>query len=125
MVRTAVLLADRWGVSKAIVGVVLLAVLTSLPNAFTAIRLALAGRGEATVSDTMGSNTINLLGGLLIPALFIGVAGKSGLAKLDATWLAGMTALVLLLLARGIGRRGAALLVVVYGVFVAVQLLYD
>lgn len=126
MVQSAVALADRWHVSKAIVGILVLAVLTSLPNAFTAIRLGLAGRGAALVSETLGSNSINLVGGILIPALVVGLAGRSGLVDFSFTWLLGMTGVALLLLApsSGIGRRGGVLLVALYAVFVAVQLVY-
>jgi len=51
--------------------------LTSIPNAQTAIRLGMLGRGEALVSETFASNTINLLGGVLLPALFVAVALRS------------------------------------------------
>jgi cation:H+ antiporter len=126
MVQSAVALADSWHVSKAIVGLLVLAVLTSLPNAFTAIRLGLAGRGAALVSETLGSNSINLVGGILFPALVVGLAGRSGLVDFNFDWLIGMTCVALLLLSRntGIGRRGGALLVALYAVFVAVQLVY-
>ena len=126
MVQSAVALADHWHVSKAIVGLLILAVLTSLPNAFTAIRLGLAGRGEAVVSETLGSNSINLVGGILFPALVVGLAGRTGLIDFNFIWLLGMTCLALLLLSRttGIGRRGGAALVALYAVFVAVQLVY-
>jgi cation:H+ antiporter len=126
MVQSAVALADSWHISKAIVGLLVLAVLTSLPNAFTAIRLGLAGRGAALVSETLGSNTINLAGGVLFPALVVGLAGRSGLVDFNFDWLIGMTCVALLLLSRttGIGRRGGALLVALYAVFVAVQLVY-
>jgi cation:H+ antiporter len=126
MVESAVALADRWHVSKAIVGILILAVLTSLPNAFTAIRLGLAGRGAALVTETIGSNTINLMGGILFPALIVGLAGSSGLVNFNFGWLLGMTCVALLLLSPtiGIGRRGGAVLVGLYAVFVAVQLVY-
>jgi cation:H+ antiporter len=124
MVRSAIVLADRWDLSKAIVGFVLLAVLTSLPNAYTGIRLALARRGEAVVAETLGSNTINLIGGILIPALVVGLAERSGILTFNLIWLLAMTALVLGLLARGIGRRGGALLISLYVGYVVVQLVY-
>ncbi len=126
MVQSAVALADRWHVSKAIVGILVLAVLTSLPNAFTAIRLGLAGRGAALVTETIGSNSINLVGGILFPALVVGLAGRTGLVDFNFVWLLGMTCVALLLLSRtaGIGRRGGAALVALYAVFVAVQLVY-
>ena len=62
---------------------VVLAVLTSLPNAYTAVRLGLVGRGSALVSETLASNTINLVGGVIIPALAVGVAARSGLVDFD------------------------------------------
>ncbi len=123
MVRSALVVADHWQVSKVIVGILVLAVLTSLPNAFTAVRLGLSRRGDALVTETLGSNTINLVGGVLLPALVVGLAGSSGAVGFDLAWLVGMTCLAVLLLsqARGIGRRGGALLIVLYVVFVAVQ----
>ena len=61
-----------------------------------------------------------------VPALVVGLAGRSGLVDFNFDWLIGMTCVALLLLSRntGIGRRGGALLVALYAVFVAVQLAY-
>ncbi len=124
MVRSALVLADDWHLSRVVVGVLLLAVLTSLPNAFTAVRLGLAGRGAALVSETLGSNTINLVGGILLPALVVGLAARSGLTDFNLAFLAGMTCVALLLLGHGIGRLGGALLIALYAVFVAAQLVH-
>jgi cation:H+ antiporter len=126
MVRAALVLADHWHVSKAVVGVLVLAVLTSLPNAFTAVRLGLSGRGAALVSETLGSNTINLLGGILLPALVVGLAASSALVSFDFAWLVAMTCAALLLLARpgGLRRAGGLFLILLYAVFVTVQLTY-
>ena len=119
MVNAALVLADRWNVSDAIVGMVVLAWLTSLPNAFTAFRLGLAGRGDALVSETLHSNSINMVGGLVIPALFVTITGVSaaGLALLF-----GLTALTLAPLARNgsLGRRGGAAIVIAYAAAAAV-----
>ena len=123
MVHSALTLADRWGLPDAVVGAVLLAVLTSLPNAYTGIRLGRARRGAALVSETMNSNTINLVGGLAIPALFVTVGGFSALAVVDFSWLLLMTAVAVLLLARriGMGMRGGILLVAAWIGFAVVQ----
>ena len=64
LVQAAVTLATAWRIPEAIVGTVILAGLTSLPNAYAAARLALHGRGAALVSETFNSNTINLVVGL-------------------------------------------------------------
>jgi len=123
MVHSALTLADRWGLPDAVVGAVLLAVLTSLPNAYTGIRLGRARRGAALVSETMNSNTINLVGGLAIPALFVTLGGFSALAVVDFSWLLVLTAVAILLLARrgGMGMRGGVVLVVAWIGFAVVQ----
>ena len=126
MVRSALLLAPRWGISNAIVGVLILAPVTSLPDAFTAIRLARAGRGAAAVSETFGSNTINLVAGLLLPALVVGLAEPTGGVYFGLAWLVVTTCVTLLILGRprGMRRSGGALLVTLYAIFVTVQLAY-
>jgi cation:H+ antiporter len=124
MVQAAVSLGGRWGVSGALVGVLALGPLTSLPNAMTGVRLGLARRGAALVSETLNSNTINLAGGVLVPALFVTVTSSSTRGHADLAWLLGMTCVCLLSLARprGAGRGAGALLVLLYCGFVALQL---
>lgn len=123
MVRSALSLADQWHLPTALVGVLILAVLTSLPNAYTAVRLGASHRGAALVSESLNSNTINLLGGVMVPALLIGLEPASGLVRFDLAWLILMTLVGLLLLTprRGAGRAGGSLLVLLYVVFVVVQ----
>ena len=123
MVQAALALGDRWRISGAVLGVLILAPLTSIPNALTAVRLGLSRRGSALVSETFNSNTINLVAGVTIPALFVGVSSISGLGRFDVAWLLAMTALSLLLLARpgGMRRAGAAALISAYAVFVGVH----
>jgi cation:H+ antiporter len=126
MVQSALSLSDRWSVPRVVVGTLVLAVLTSLPNAWTAVRLGLARRGSALVSEALNSNTINLVGGLAVPALFVSLERRTGLLVVDLCWLVGMTAFSLALLARrqGLRRGGALLLVGSYVGFVAVQAAY-
>jgi cation:H+ antiporter len=124
MVKAALALADRWNVSETVTGLLVLAVLTSLPNAFTAVRLGLGGRGDALVTEALASNTINLTGGILVPALFVGLASATTSVKLDFAWLAGMTLFALLALAtsRGMGRIAGAVLIAMYLTFVVLHL---
>jgi cation:H+ antiporter len=126
MVEAAVRLAHRWSVPEYLAGVLVLAVLTSLPNAFTGIRLGLQGRGSALLAETLNSNTINLVAGIAIPALALTLGSFSGLVAFDLAWLGGMTLVTLALLApaRGTRRSGGVLLVALYLVFLAVQLGY-
>lgn len=122
MVHTGLRLGHAAGLSDVLVGVLVLAVVTSIPNAYTGVRLGRAGRGSALVSETMNSNTINLVGGLAIPALFVGVSAHR-LVRTDGIWLLAATALALLLLAAGGGARraGGALLVLSWVAFAVLQ----
>ena len=122
MVEAAVRLGERWSVPEYLVGVLVLAVLTSLPNAYTGIRLGFQGRGSALLSETLNSNTINLVAGIAIPALVISLGHFSGLVGFDLAWLIATTLLVLALLVRGVGRTAGGLVVGLYLVFVAVQI---
>ncbi|HET6868011.1 MAG TPA: hypothetical protein VFH80_19015 [Solirubrobacteraceae bacterium] len=120
MVQTALTLADHWHVSGAILGVLILGPLTSIPNAATAVRLGRAGRGAALVGETFNSNTINLGAGVIIPSLIVTLAAASTLAKLQLAWLLAANLLTLVLLARpgGMRRAGAVALIVMYFAFV-------
>jgi len=119
MVQTALTLGGDWHISRAILGVVILAPMTSLPNAVTAVRLGLAGRGAALVGETFNSNSINLAVGVIAPSLFVTFAALSVLDKRQLGWLLLMTVFTLALLARpgGMRRGGGAALVVLYFAF--------
>jgi Ca2+/Na+ antiporter len=120
MVQTALTLSGHWHVSGAILGVLILGPLTSIPNAATAVRLGMAGRGAALVGETFNSNTINLGAGVIVPSLFVTLAATSTLAKLQLAWLLVATLLALSLLAPpgGMRRAGAMVLIIMYLAFV-------
>ena len=122
-VRSATDLAQAWSVPDALVGVIVLAVLTSLPNASTGIRFGLQQRGSALMSETLNSNSINLVAGLAVPAALGSFTAFSGLAVFDLAWLLGMTGAALVLFGRrgGAGRSAGAFLIVLYAAFVVVQ----
>jgi cation:H+ antiporter len=122
-VRAATDLADAWSVPHVLVGVIVLAILTSLPNAWTGVRFGLQQRGSALMSETLNSNSINVVAGIAVPAALGSLASFSSLDTFDLAWLLGMTAIALVLFGRrgGAGRSAGALLIVLYGVFLAVQ----
>ena len=124
MVQSALDLGADWHVSQTVLATLVLAPLTSLPNAITAVRLGIARRGAALVSETFNSNTINLAAGVVVPALFVTLASLTATATLDLIWLVVMTVACTTLLAarRGLRRPGAACLMLLYAGFVAFQL---
>ena len=122
MVRAATTLGHRWGISDVIVGTLILAALTSLPNLLTAVRLALHGRGSATVSEAFNSNSLNVVFGVAIPALFVSLGAATGLVTFSVWWLLGMTAVAVVLSYAGHGVRRAegAVMILLYVAFAAV-----
>jgi len=119
-VDSAVALAAHWNISHAIVGMLVLSPLTSVPNTIAAVQLARDGHGPAVVSEALNSNTLNILVGLCLPALLIGFARPTPLVVIAAFWLLAMKGLALGLASHrhGLHRFGGALLLVVYAGFI-------
>ncbi len=119
MERAAAALGNRFAVPEIVVGGLVLAAVTSLPNAVAAVYLAARGRGAATLSTGLNSNTLNVAVGLLIPAALIGLGRPSGQTILAAVWYLGLTAAVLAFAYRdrGIGRQTGILVMAAYLVF--------
>jgi len=122
MVQGAVTLGERWGVASVLVGVVALAAATSLPNAYAAIRLGHDGRGAAVVSATFNSNTLNLIAGIAVPIILF-PALRGSVPPGYVVWLLSMSIGALILLAGGLNRRRAILLLAAYAGFVAYAVL--
>ena len=118
MERTAATLGARYAVPGIITGAIVLAAVTSLPNAVAAIFLARRGRAAATLSEAFNSNTLNVLAGLLIPAVIITSPDLGGALRI-AVWYGVLTAatIALALAGRGLNRRSGALIIAAYLVF--------
>ena len=110
----------QYGVADIVTGGLVLAVVTSLPNAVSAVYLARRGRGAAVLSTALNSNAINVVAGLLIPACLAGVGPASGQDNLVAAWYAGLTvvALALAYRGRGLGRASGMAIIAGYLAFV-------
>jgi cation:H+ antiporter len=123
-VRAASDLAAAWSVPEELVGVIVLAILTSLPNAWTGVRFGLQRRGSALMSETLNSNSINIVAGLAVPAALGSLGAFSGLSVFNLAWLLGMTAVALVLFGRrnGAGRGAGALLIGLYAAFLVAQI---
>jgi Ca2+/Na+ antiporter len=125
MERGAASLGVHFAIPEIIVGGLVLAAVTSLPNSVSAIYLARRGRGAAALSTALNSNSLNVTAGLLIPAAIIGLAKPSGSGLLVAGWYVGLTALTLVLAYAGHGLRRASggLIIAAYALFVALLLI--
>ena len=124
MERGASSLGAHFAIPDIVVGGLVLAGVTSLPNAVSAIYLARRGRGAATLSTALNSNSLNVTVGLLLPATLIGLAKPSASGLLVAGWYVGLTALTLVLAYGGHGLRRASggIIIAAYALFVLLLL---
>lgn len=122
MEHTATTLGAHHAVPGIVVGGLILAAVTSLPNAVAAVYFASRGRGAAVLSTALNSNAINVLAGLLIPACVLGLGSPSASVTFLAASYAAITAgaLTLAYINIGLRRKSGALIIACYLVVAAV-----
>ena len=125
LVNSAQTLGKHWGISDVVVGTLVLAALTGIPNVLASVRLARRRRGSAVVSEAFNSNSINVVIGLCLPALLVGLGGRTHTAELEAYWLLATTALAATFtyFRGGLLRWEGGVLMGAYVAFVAVLLI--
>ena len=124
MERTGSELGSHHAVPGIVVGGLVLAGVTSLPNAVAAVYLARRGRGAAVLSTALNSNALNVFAGLMIPTTILGIGAPSSQTTFVAAGYVAMTVLALVCAYSGRGlRRGAgALIIAAYLLFAGVLL---
>jgi Ca2+/Na+ antiporter len=122
MERTGAELGSRAAVPEIVVGAIVLAAVTSLPNAVAAVYLAGQGRGTAVLSTALNSNALNVVVGLLVPTAILGFGSTSAQTTFVAASYLAMTVLSLGLAyaGRGLNRGDGLLILAGYLAFVAV-----
>jgi cation:H+ antiporter len=120
MERGASKLGQHFHISDAVIGGIVLAAVTSLPNAVAAVHLATRGRGAAAFSTALNSNNLNVVAGLLIPGAIVGLAAPSFTGTFTAATYLFLTAVVLVLAfaLRGLSRRSGWTIIAGYVIFV-------
>ncbi len=121
MEHAATSLGHTMGWSNVVVGAVVLAGVTSLPNAVAAVYFAARGRGTVVLSEALNSNNLNALFGFMVPAAFLGLHHPGSPDLIVAGFYLGLTALALVLVyaRRGLGRLSGAIIIAGYVAFVA------
>lgn len=121
MERGASALGTRYALPGVVVGGLILAAVTSLPNAVAAVYFAAKDRGAAAFSTALNSNSLNVVAGLLLPATVIGLNVPSTKTILIASAYLGLTALTLGLAyaQRGLRRSSGWLIILCYTIFVS------
>jgi cation:H+ antiporter len=125
MELTASTFGARHHVAEIVIGGLVLAGVTSLPNAVSALYLAARGRGAATLSIALNSNALNVTVGLLLPGVLVGLGAPSGQGTLVAACYFALTAVTLACAyaGRGLRRSHGALIISGYLAFVAAVLI--
>lgn len=125
-VDSVVLLGSHLGISHAVLGMLILAAVTSLPNVIAAVHLAREGRGSAVVSESLNSNTLNILVGICLPALLIGFSPPSSAIIYAAFWLLCMKFMTLAIASsrHGLHRKDGAVIMLLYLVFAVAVILW-
>ena len=96
--------ALRFGVSEVVVGLTVVAVGTSLPELSVTVTAVLRGHADMAIGNVVGSNILNILAVLAVPALLAPQEIEVAVLWRDYGLMVAMTAL-LILFAYGIGSR--------------------
>ena len=125
IVKSAVDLATRMGVSEAIIGLTIVALGTSLPELATAVIAAAKHNSDIAIGNVFGSNIFNVFFVLGTSAAIRPLPAYEGI-ELDACMAAMGSIIVWLAVktnkARKVQRWAGALLLIVYGAYLAYRL---
>lgn len=83
LVRGSVSIADRYGISKLVVGLVIVGFGTSAPELLVSVQAALAGSPDISVGNVVGSNIANVLLIIGVAALIAPVANSDRAIRRD------------------------------------------
>lgn len=115
-------IADKFGIPQLVIGLTIVAMGTSLPEAAVSISAALKGSAEITIGNVVGSNILNVLVILGLTSVVCKIAVKMSTIKYEIPFTIGITVLlaVLGLTDNTVGRLDGVIL----WVFMILYLLY-
>lgn len=124
MERTGVRLGERFRLSSLVVGGLVLAAVTSIPNVVAAVYLAKRKRAAALISEASNSNTLNIVFGLALPAMFVGAHFDHSTDLIIASFYLALTlvAYAAIWRARGLQRVVGTIVIAGYLCFVGVAI---
>lgn len=123
LVKNAIIIAQRLGMSEAMIGLTIVAVGTSIPELATSVVAALKKHSDIAIGNVVGSNTFNLL-------LILGVAGTiypietPDINILDSLFLLSVSLMLWLFMKMGskIGRYQGVLFLISYVSYYVVKI---
>ncbi len=117
----AIDLASALGVTKAVIGLTIVAVGTSLPELVTAVMAALRKETDIAFGNIIGSNIFNVLGILGVTSTLLPLQVPENIARLDIWIMAGAVVLLgtFAALSDRIGRAAGLSMLAMYVIYVA------
>ena len=98
MLRGAIGIADKLGISKLLVGMTIVAFGTSSPEFLVSLNAALSGSSALAIGNVVGSNISNILLVMGVAALLVPISVKKGEFRQDG-WMLLMGTVLFLILA--------------------------
>ncbi len=104
------------GVSERIIGIVVLAIGTSLPELVTSIVAAMKKNTDLAIGNLMGSNIFNILSILGITSIIKDIEVSNTIKEYDMLWMLGITLVVLpmMVVNKRLGRVQGGILLAIY-----------
>lgn len=90
-------IADRFGIPQLVIGLTIVAMGTSLPEAAVSISAALKGSAEITIGNVVGSNILNVLVILGLASVICSIPVQKSTVKYEIPFTIVVTALLALL----------------------------
>lgn len=90
-------IADRFGVPQLVIGLTIVAMGTSAPEAAVSITAALRGNADITIGNVVGSNILNILIILGITSVIVAVAVAKSTIRYEIPYMIAITVLLLVL----------------------------
>ena len=113
-------LATKLGIPQLVIGLTIVAMGTSAPEAAVSINAAIKGNADITIGNVVGSNIINVLIILGISAIIVPLTVKKSVIKVDIPVMIGATILLLIFGFDGkVGLSDGIILTVVFLLYLA------
>ncbi|MEX3008247.1 calcium/sodium antiporter [Hoeflea sp. TYP-13] len=122
LVRGAVAMAEKLGISPLIIGLTIVALGTSAPELFVSLKAAFTGVYGIAIGNVVGSNIANVLLVLGAPALIAPIACREGGIGFSLLVMALLTVILMLMMGTGVLTHiDGLILVAILGIFLAWQ----
>lgn len=126
LIRGSVGIAERFGLSRALIGVLLLGFGTSMPEFVATFGAAAKGADDIAFGNVLGSNIANILMILGVSALILPIATQMREVRRDAVFvMASSAGCMAWILTGGIPAVGAAALVAAFLAYLALSIRAD